>query len=628
MKIKKLQSGGIPQLYSTFMPLTVTDPYAGADPTMAWIQQAAGLVTGMGGSSSKSSSESGGSSGMPTMKDTLALLKDMKGLDTDMSAAIAALQQSAQEAAILGDSSSLISSYYHNLNIANKVNQSKQAYDKAYELVKANGGLQEAAITSDGNVIVKDNNTLKAVSPAEYLKNKDKYQLQTNGSLLYARAHDRNMAFNDSVLEIVYNGTSMDKIFNVINAIASQLGTSSNSIEGYTAKEAQQIQNGIAILKEAGSKEGATNITENSQKNQARLAIEAIYVSLHENQKTLLKLKSNGSDEGAKQLIASIVMNRVSDTNKIEYKDPKSSTSSDGSSSGGSDIDKQVKTNPAMQFFFGYGSRSVLSIQNKTQHAIEFNAVHMPIMKGNEPIPIGSLRQLGNSDFGPMLNITQATMGGVRISPGAIDNVIFEGGQIYSAELPIDKNSKILKPDTKFLEEIDNANNELIQMGINPNGGNTLSNQDIQTINAVYEKHKLPVKYQANGELTSRYARFAMVNATAMEDAFEGDVNFDSGAVKVTDSKERKNFENNMRFAGNEKFSLNNGIASWIGLDGDDLYKGVVFIPMYNNIWNAMATSDSKVSPAVSRQIETEQQRTDFRINSGYKAPDPWTNNQ
>ena len=144
--------------------------------------------------------------------------------------------------------------------------------------------------------------------------------------------------------------------------------------------------------------------------------------------------------------------------------------------------------------------------------------------------------------------------------------------------------------------------------------------------NAVYEKHKLPVKYQANGELTARYARFAMVNATATEDAFEGDLTFGSGAMKVSDSRERKRFESNMRQAGNSKFSLDNGLAPWIGLDGDDLYKGTIFIPIYNNIWNAMATTNSKISPSTSLQIETEQQKTDFRINSGYKSPGSWTN--
>jgi hypothetical protein len=66
-----------------------------------------------------------------------------------------------------------------------------------------------------------------------------------NSNLLYSRAHDRSMAFNDSVLEIVQNGTSMEQISKFVNDIANKLGTSSESLSGYTAKQAQKIAGGI-----------------------------------------------------------------------------------------------------------------------------------------------------------------------------------------------------------------------------------------------------------------------------------------------------------------------------------------------------------------------------------------------
>ena len=134
MKIKKLQSGGMPPLFSTFTPVTVTNPYAGVDPMFLWLQNMGASMNGTA-SATKGSSSSGssGSSGMPTLKDTMALLKDMKGLDSDVSTAISALQESAMEAAVLGDTSGLVSSYYRNINLANKVNQSKAAYDEAYK---------------------------------------------------------------------------------------------------------------------------------------------------------------------------------------------------------------------------------------------------------------------------------------------------------------------------------------------------------------------------------------------------------------------------------------------------------------------------------------------------------------
>jgi hypothetical protein len=92
MKIKKLQAGGIPPLFSTFTPLTVTNPYAGEDPMLAWLKQnAVSIVGGASASGSSKSSSSSSSSVLPTMKDTMALLKDMKGLDSDVSNALYAL---------------------------------------------------------------------------------------------------------------------------------------------------------------------------------------------------------------------------------------------------------------------------------------------------------------------------------------------------------------------------------------------------------------------------------------------------------------------------------------------------------------------------------------------------------
>ena len=244
MKIKKLQSGGMPPLFSTFTPVTVTNPYAGVDPMLTWLQQTAAVVNGGASASGKSSAD-----GMPTMKDTMALLKDMEGLSSDASVVYSSLQESAAEAALFGGTEDLISSYYRNLNLVNKVNASKKAYDEAYKIVKENGGISEAAITSSGEVIVKDsNNNIRAISPTEYFKNKDKYKIQTNSNLLYSRAHDSNMAFQDSLLEVVQNGTSTEKIIQTINAVVQGLGSTSNAIEGYTAKQSQQIQNGIATM--------------------------------------------------------------------------------------------------------------------------------------------------------------------------------------------------------------------------------------------------------------------------------------------------------------------------------------------------------------------------------------------
>jgi len=373
-----------------------------------------------------------------------------------------------------------------------------------------------------------------------------------------------------------------------------------------------------------------TGIKETSQQNQVKLAIDVLYAGLGENYKTLLKLKSDGTDVGAKSMVAAILMSRADETKEYTMNYDTSLNKEfniDGSKKADSDdsLEKQVKTNPALQFFLGYGNKGTLVIQNKTKHGIVFTANNMPLMdKSNNPMPLGTLYDVGQGQFGGLLDIENATMGEVRLSRSGVNNVIVEGGQIYAAELPIDPNSKVPKPEFRFLRTIEKANEELQKMGINPSGGNTLTPEDIKKINQVYEKYKLPVKYQSNGELTANYARFAMVNATATKEAFDDDPTFGSGVMVVSDDNERANFENNMRkLSGNDKYNLSDGYL-FGAFKKDDLYKGTIFIPVYNNVWNALATTDSKISPSVSKQIEGLQQQTDLRMS--YKSPASWVN--
>ena len=72
MKIKKLQSGGMPPLFSTFTPVTVTNPYAGSDPMFMWLQNMSQRM--VGGATSASGSSSSSASGGIGLKDTLSLL--------------------------------------------------------------------------------------------------------------------------------------------------------------------------------------------------------------------------------------------------------------------------------------------------------------------------------------------------------------------------------------------------------------------------------------------------------------------------------------------------------------------------------------------------------------------------
>ena len=627
MKIKKLQTGGIPQLYSNFTPVTVTNPYAGVDPMLAWIQQAAG-ATAEGGTKSSSSSSS---DGMPTMKDTLALLKDMKGLDTDVSAAIASLQKSAYTASVFGSSEDLVMSYYNNLNLANKVAESKKAYDEAYDIVKTNGGIQEAAVTPDGHVIVKDKeNNIQAISPEEYLKNKDKYKIQTNGNLLYTRKHDKNMAFNDSVLEIVQNGTSMTQIQKLVGDITSKLGTSSQSLSGYTAKQAQKIAGGIQALQEATKEniqslpvDGIYKITlkSDSQNEQASYAISAIYNSLSEGQKALLKLHSNGKDSGALEIIKQMVMTNVSSSEEFTPDYQKEMSESAGLAGGGNGDGTgggKDKSGVAGNWFLGYGNRSEYIIQDESNQGIRTSGNDLPITDGGKSIGITTLDKVASSDYGGLLDFEQATMGnGVRLDRLGFSKVAVDGTKIVGVELPVDPRDPN-KPNFALLKKKSEADAALRSKGIpNPDAEN-LSMEDKRKVNQVYKQKGLPEKFDQNGNpRTGAYRRFGMITATTTKEAFLEDNDLNISGMKTVESKNERDNYQSIRRGSDEKYSINNGWGPW-DWGSDDLYRGTIFIPVRNNYFNAISSGGTSTYPTTAQAlgIDQAQRTTDAIMNA------------
>jgi len=88
---------------------------------------------------------------------------------------------------------------------------------------------------------------------------------------------------------------------------------------------------------------------------------------------------SNGTDEGAKGKIAQIVGGRLSDS--IEYKFEPEKKGSDGSegSAGETALEKQIKSNPALQFYLGLGGHDTITIMNKSNVGLYLNVNYMPL---------------------------------------------------------------------------------------------------------------------------------------------------------------------------------------------------------------------------------------------------------
>ena len=356
------------------------------------------------------------------------------------------------------------------------------------------------------------------------------------------------------------------------------------------------------------------------------MALNYLKSSLPKNMKALLQVNSEMQGTSINEYIAYMIGSTLSENSKLEFDAVTGKAAKDANGNSKSFADEDIT--PAAAFFAGLGERHIFNIQDKTNDALKVYANSMSLLDSqNHNLGPTTLMNINQGAYGGQLDIKSATMGDVKISDIGQNNVLVGDGKIYSAELPIDRQAAqagIIKPDLSFLKNIEKADEELRSMGIT-NRDNLTSDQ-IDLINKIYAKHNLPILYNKNGDgkpiLTSEYRRFAMLNGYATENAFEGDVNFNDGAIEVNDDKELDQFESMMQtITKNEKYKLDRGIFS-----GTDVYKGVIYIPMVSSTVAALAGTGYKASPQDFNAIDAKDQQADYIRKTGLNIQGSFTN--
>ena len=631
VRLHKFQAGGS-IIASTFQPITVT-PGAYA-PSLQQAEQSIAMATQNG---TQSGGSSKGSSDELTKKDLIESLKGIEGLPSDVNFVIDKISKDLSMAEILknpitGESPINISdAYLKSIQYLNQVKNSKNTFDNAYKSATQNGSINEAAVTSSGLLVVKDSEgKMNTVSAQDYLKNQDKYILQTNGDLLQMRRMDPKLTFSDSVLDIVENGVSTKTITEFINQFSSGLGTDALQQQGYSKIQSQRISNGINIIQEAqknginltGGIDGLYKTTKLSedQKRQASEAVTALYKMMPTNYKSLLAIKSGNAenpDKGVFDLITLMIDKNSS--NKIQYqidKEKEGKDSTEESSSDGVSSDK-IKSSSVEQWFRGMGEQKQFNISLDGSQGFIVKGNTMGADDSGHPIGISTLQGLSSSSFGKALDINNATFGnGMRIDVNGSGKVIIDGNSITGVELPIDTSDPTPKPDFNLLKLKEQADNLLatkynIQ---NPDDSTKLTKAQLHQINVVYRQEGLPQKYDENtGQLIQqRWKRFALVKGTTTQEAIMGDV--DKKYIrKIEEDNEISNYQTARRkLTGDEKYQFSD---SWFG--GDDLYQGTIFIPVTDSYIRATAGQDSTRTVGQTNNINQLEQSTLQGINLG-----------
>lgn len=601
VKLHKYQAGGT-IITTDYEPAMVTPGAYG--PSLQQLQQTISTSLSFGSRSAQKQGDNKNDD--VTMKDLLTSIKDMQGLPTDVNFVINKIKSDLSLAEVLKDPVtgkspiSLTDAYLQGIQYLNQVKNSKTTFDNAYRNASNKGTIGEAAITSDGNVIVKSkkDGTISTMSVQQYLNNDKAYSLQTNGDLLQLRRMDPNYKFADNVLDVVENGISTKSIDDFISQFSSGLGVNTLQQEGYSKIEAQRIINGANIIKEAnkngvnltGGIDGIFKTTKLSedQKRQAQEAVIAIDKLLPKNYRSMLALKAGNAqnpDKGVFDLITIMIDKNTS--NKLQYSIDKinEKNGKKGEGDGDDDGTDKVKEGPDGQWFRGIGEQQAYNISLDGSQGFIVKGVVGAITKDPEGKQIlgnsASLQEVGDSTFAKGLDVNNATFGdGMRIDSNGGNKVLVDANRLVSAELPLDTSSDTPKPDFSLLAKKEKADEQLkIKYNINPDRED-LTLQQKHTINTIYKNYNMPAKYDENtGRMIyGKWKRFGLLKGTLTDEAILGDVNT-KYIRQVEDANEIKNYKDSRKTkAGQDKYQFDSG---WFGsgINGDKLYQGTIFIP-------------------------------------------------
>lgn len=525
-------------------------------------------------------------------KDKLDMIKELfkqvQGLPVDVSRVYQDIMNTLNRAKAYGTELStddLASMYLSSMNKMAQLKYSAEAFEKAKAQATSNEALNEIAVTTDGKLVLQnlENGDIKFGTIQDWKDSKGKLNPLTNDQLLDQRAKNPDMIFNDRILGIVNNGVGMNKISAQIKSMAASLGSSTEKIEGISEVESHKIKHGLQILAGTdGTPDGFYKVTNNSKSSieNVKAALNYIYKMLPNNYRTILELHSGGKGQ---ELIANFLTSQVDSyveqsisplTGKASDKDGKED-----------DLDK-LGINSATQLLLGMSSPREFTFNIGNGNAFTGAARVSSITKDGNPVGADfTYSEIYKSDLHKNLDLDNASFGDIPINKALKDRIIIDNSTIAGVDLPYttDRNGRII-PDFQMLNRIEEADQEILRSGIDPN-------KDPQKVNEIYAKHKLPIKYGADNKLTGNYKRFAVIQATAIEDIFLNKDGLASNGTLtlVSDENEINKYLNELKKVTGEKEINMDRPGLFTG--NKDIYKGSIFIPIIGDLVDAVSAT-------------------------------------
>lgn len=508
------------------------------------------------------------------------------------------------------DPSSATAAYTDILQKMQQAKYNKELYNDAMAKARERKSLRSPAVNSDGTVWVKTSEGLSK-KPINEITYKD--ALLTVSELAQLRVYNPQFAFNPEMIDTIENSTSMYEIQGLINDIVTNIGSNEINITRYGTKgELSQLSQGLHdILNSATSAEGIYKGTIHTKTNSkaAYSLLTYIYTVLDPNQKAYLEVLANNSGVKFKaergetvnpvfELIKLFIQGKIDTSETYSAEFDKEQTESLFGTSGGkkgsssSDNLGDIKANPALLFYNELGQKEAYRMQYDGVTLTTIGTVGtLYDAQGHPQADWVTLSEVGHSMFAPTLDIAEAHFGGARITDR--DRIQVDGSRIVNMYLPVDQKAKLhgeTRPDFEMFKTATELQRKTANM------------TDINQINRLYQQAGLPkliasITPEGRKVLTPEYGRFAVMEAFAdkkvvpEKDNFGQDIAFDGTVQEVEDEALADTIVQRFKRAYSKDKSDKNdtfnesrkGFAFW---SEPDLYQGLIFIPIKNNLAN------------------------------------------
>ena len=539
-----------------------------------------------------SSTEGAKSSKDTAAKDKLDMIKEMfkavqnTGLPVDVNVVYRDLNNLFSRAQAFGEelsSDDIASIYLQSMQKISNLKYSKENYDKALAVATSNESLNELAVDALGHYVVQDKDSkLSLVKSLEEAREKGLNPI-TNQQLLNLRAYSPDLAFqrgDATITNIINNGMGINKIGSQIKALAGSLGSTEGKLEGISQVESGKVKAGLQLLAGTqGTPDGHYSVTNytKDQQNQVQAALKYIENMLSPSQKAILEAHG-----GTKQNIALFLTSQQDYVNEQTISPLTGKAAKEGKED---DLDK-LGINSATQLLLGMSSPREFTFNIGNGNSFTGAARVSSITKDGNPFGADfTYSEIYKSDLHKNLDLDNASFGDVPINKSLKDRIVIDNSTIAGVDLPYttDRNGRII-PDFQMLNRIEEADQEILRSGIDPN-------KDPQKVNEIYAKHKLPIKYGADNKLTGNYKRFAVIQATAIEDVFLNKDGLASNGTLtlVSDENEINKYLNELKKATGEKEIDMDRPGLFTG--DKDIYKGSIFIPIIGDLVDAVSAT-------------------------------------